>query len=65
MSTKQDDIFLPEVNPKLIDGLERQFPSKPPRRRETLEDLMVRAGHAEIIEFLREQWRRQNDIEQE
>lgn len=61
MVAETDDIVLPLVDKQLIDRLEQQFPSKPPRSGESFADLMVRAGHAEIIQFLREQWARQTD----
>lgn len=55
-----EDLVLPSLDIELIKAVEEHFDGGPPRARETHDQLMVRAGQADVIRFLREQWERQN-----
>lgn len=45
----------PKVTEAHIRALKEQFPGVAPRHDETYAQLMVRAGHAEVVQFLENQ----------
>lgn len=51
----------PAVPKGLLEALEQRFPERSPRAAETMDQLMVRAGHAEVLRFLRATFDAQNE----
>jgi hypothetical protein len=56
-----DDVNLPDLSTALVEALEKLFPDCCPDISLTDRQVWFAAGRADVIKYIREQYRRQNE----
>lgn len=54
-------MVFPPIPLDILDALQKRFPERSPNEAETYGELMVRAGEARVLRFLRQEYLHQQD----